>query len=70
MKSVIGMFIIFIGLYIVIVNDMLSFFAQKSFFVFAVLAIVVMMVVALCVLGLPKIQPKGGYRDDEDKPQN
>jgi len=69
MKSVIGMFIIFVGLYIVIVNDMLSFFAQKSFLIFAVLAICVMMVVALFVLGLPK-KTKGGHQNDEDKPQN
>jgi drug/metabolite transporter (DMT)-like permease len=70
MKSVIGMFIIFIGLYIVVVNDMLSFFAQKSFFIFAVSAIVVMMIVAVFVLGLPKIQLKGGRQDDENNPQN
>lgn len=70
MKSVIGMFIVFIGLYIVIVNDMLSFFAQKSVFVFAVSAIIVMLIIAVYVLGLPKIQLKGGHQDDEDKPQN
>jgi len=69
MKSVIGMFIIFVGLYIVIVNDMLGFFAQKSFLMFAVSAIVVMMVVAFFVLGLPK-KMKGGHQDDENNPKN
>ena len=53
MKSVIGMFVIFMGLYIVLVNDMLSFFAQKSVFIFAVGAIITMLIVALIVLGLP-----------------
>ena len=70
MKSVIGMFVIFFGIYIVIANDMLSFFAQKSVFIFAVFAIIVMMIVAVFVLGLPKIQIKGGNQNDEDKPQN
>lgn len=70
MKSVIGMFVIFFGIYIVIANDMLSFFAQKSVFMFAVFAIIVMLIVAVFVLGLPKIQIKGGNQNDEDKPQN
>ena len=70
MKSVIGMFVIFFGIYIVVANDMLSFFAQKSVFIFAVFAIIVMMIVAVFVLGLPKIQLKRGHQDDEDKPQD
>lgn len=70
MKSVIGMFVIFMGLYIVLVNDMLSFFAQKSVFIFAVGAIITMLIVALIVLGLPVSKKNPGENDDEDTPKD
>jgi len=70
MKSVIGMFVIFMGLYIILVNDMLSFFAQKSVFIFAVGAIITMLIVALIVLGLPVSKKNPGGNDDEDTPKD
>ena len=66
MKSVIGTIIIFIGLYFTISNaivgDVLDFFAQKSFFIFAVGAIITMLCVAVVVLGLPG-KKKGGHHE-------
>lgn len=67
MKSVIGTIIIFIGLYVVITNDILGFFAQKSVTVFAICAIAVMLIVAVLVLGLPFSKKKGGHHDEENE---
>ena len=64
MKSVAGMIIVFIGLYIILYGDVFSFFAQSSVTYFAVGAIIVMLLLALFVLGLPKIN-KGGDSDDK-----
>jgi len=65
MKSIIGTIIMFIAIYVIVTSNVLSFFAQKSFTVFAIGSVVFMLVVALVVLGLPK--KKGGNHDDENK---
>lgn len=68
MKSVIGTIIMFLVLYVVISNDMLSFFAQDSVLIFAIGSIVVLLIVAVCVLGLPSLESlKGGYHEESDK---
>ena len=70
MKSVIGTIIIFIGLYVIITNDVLSFFAQKSVTIFAISAIAVMLIVAVLVLGLPFSKKKGGHHDKDSEHLN
>ena len=70
MKSVIGTIIMFIALYVVITNDVLSFFAQKSVTVFAVGAIAIMLIVAVLVLGLPFSKKKGGHHDKDNEHLN
>jgi len=66
MKSVIGTIIIFIGVYVIVTSDILSFFAQKSFTVFAIGSVVTMLIIAFIVLGLPK-KTKGGHHEKDDK---
>ncbi len=68
MRSVIGTIIIFIGIYVVMANDILSFFAQKSTLIFAVCAVIFMLIIAMLVLGLP--HKKGGENHDKDNHLN
>lgn len=67
MKSVIGTIIVFILLYLFISNavigDVLNFFAQKSFSIFAVGSVVAMLIVSVIVLGFPK--KKGGHHEKD-----
>lgn len=70
MKSVIGTIIVFIGLYVVITSDILSFFASDSVFIFAIGAIAVMLIVAVLVLGLPFSKKKGGHHDEDSEHLN
>lgn len=63
MKSVAGMIIVFIGLYIILYGDVFSFFASSSMTFFAIGAIVVMLLLALFVLGFPKIRKRGDSND-------
>ncbi|MBR1374329.1 hypothetical protein IJ556_07785 [bacterium] len=63
MKSVIGTIVIFIGIYVIVRNDILAFFAQDSFFIFALCSIVIMLIVAVTVLGLPKFGKRGEHDD-------
>lgn len=64
MKSVMGTIIIFIGLSIIIYSGILGFLAQESVFIFAVSAIVVMLIIAVVVLGSP-FKKRGDYHDDK-----
>ncbi len=66
MKSVLGMIVVFIGLYIVIYSDILGFFAQKWVLAFSVSLAIFMLIVAVVVLGLPFSKKKGGEDDVED----
>ncbi len=59
MKSVLGMIVVFIGLYIILSSDILSFFAQKWFMIFAVVAVIASLLAALFVFGLPFMKKKG-----------
>lgn len=67
MRSVLGMFIIFAVIYIVLANDMLAFFAQKSVFYFVISAIACLFVTAIVVLGVPSIE-KGGISNEKNTP--
>ena len=66
MKSIIGTIIMFIAIYVVVTSNVLSFFAQKSFSIFAISSVVVMLIVAVIVLGIPGLK-KGVKHDDENK---
>lgn len=59
MKSVASMIVVFIGLYIIIYSDVFSFFAQTSVTLLAIFSIIALLVLAVFVLGTPKIK-KGG----------
>lgn len=63
MKSVAGMILVFIGLYIILYGDVFSFFAQSSVTYFAIGSIFILLILALFVLGLPKIKNGGGSND-------
>lgn len=64
MKSVISMIVVFIGLYIVIYNDIMSFFAQKWFLLFAGIFAITMLIIAIIVLGSPfKIKKRGDHNE-------
>lgn len=63
MKSVAGMFIVFIGLYIIVYSDVFSFFAQSSVTIFAISSAIAMLILALFVLGLPRIRKRGDSND-------
>lgn len=69
MKSVISTIIVFILLYLLITNavigDVFAFFAQKSFFIFAVGSVVTMLIISVIVLGIPK--RKKGENHEKDK---
>ena len=69
MRSVIGTIIIFIGIYVVVANDILSFFTRKSTLIFAVCAVIFMLIIAVLVLGFPRMK-KGGENHDEDSHLN
>lgn len=63
MKSVLGMILVFIGVYIVIYFDIFGFFAQKWFLIFSLSSIVIMLIIALIVLGSPLKRERGGQDD-------
>lgn len=65
MKSVFGMILVFIGVYIVIYFDIFGFFAQKWVFIFSISSVVVMLIIALFLLGSPLKRKRGG-QDDEN----
>lgn len=66
MKSIIGTIIMFIAVYVIVTSNILSFFAQDSFTIFAISAVVIMLIVAIIVLGLPG-KKRGGYHEEKDK---
>jgi len=66
MRSIIGTIIMFIAIYVIVTSNILSFFAQKSFTIFAISSVVVMLIVAVIVLGVPS-RKKGEDHDDENK---
>lgn len=53
MRSVIYMFIVFIGLGIVLYSGILNFFAQTSVLIFAIFSVVAVLLVAFVKLGSP-----------------
>lgn len=63
MKSVAGMIIVFIGLYIIVYSDVFGFFAKSSMTIFAISSVVVMLILAVFLLGLPRIGKRGGDND-------
>ena len=66
MKSVFGTIMIFIGLYIIVYNDWLSFLAQENVLNFAIGLTVFMLIVAVIVLSYVAIKQKGGRHDKQD----
>lgn len=60
MKSVLGMIVVFIGLYIIIYSDIFGLFAQKWFIIFAGISVVASLGVAALMFGLPFKKKKGG----------
>ena len=62
MKSVVHTILIFIGLYIITSSGILEFFAQKSFLIFAVASVFVMLAIAFILLNLKK-NSKGENND-------
>lgn len=63
MKSVFGMIVVFIGVYIVVYFDIFGFFAQKWFFIFSICSVMVSLVAALIMLGSPFKRKRGGQDD-------
>ena len=63
MKSVIGMIVVFIGLYIVIYFDIFGFFAQKWFLYLSGTMVVISLLAALIVFGSPFTRKRGGQDD-------
>lgn len=63
MKSVFGMIVVFIGLYIVIYFDIFGFFAQKWFLIVSASAAIIMLGVAFVVLGNPFKRKRGGENE-------
>ncbi len=63
MKSVLGMIVVFIGLYIVIYFDIFGFLAQKWFLIVSAGAAVFMLGVALVVFP-PSLGRKKGGKDE------
>ena len=60
MKSVLGMIVVLIGLYIVIYFDIFGFFAQKWFLIVSISAAAIMLGIAAAVFGLPFKRKRGG----------
>jgi len=63
MKSIIGTFMIFLVLYIMLTTGVFRFLAQESVTVFALSAIFIMLAVAFIVLGAPNFKKKGESDD-------
>lgn len=63
MKSVLGMIVVFIGVYIVVYFDIFGFFAQKWVLIFSLTAVVVSLLAALVVFGTPFTRKRGGQDD-------
>lgn len=64
MKSVIGMFIIFAGLYLLLSSGVMDFFAQKSVLIFSVSLAFFMLLITGITLA---VKIKKGRGDDNDK---
>ena len=64
MKSVVGMIVVFIGLYIIAYSDIMGFFAQKTLYYTALGCVCI----AAAFLGTPFTKPLFKRRgDDNDK---
>lgn len=63
MKSVFGMIVVFIGLYIVVYFGIFGFFAQKWFLILSGSSVIIMLGVAFFVLGSPFRRKEGGKND-------
>lgn len=63
MKSVLGMIVVFIGLYIIIYSDIFGFFAQKWVIIFAGTTVVASLIAAIFAFGLPFTHKKGGSNE-------
>lgn len=70
MKSVIGTVVAFIGVYIIIENGILSFFAQKPVIIIALGLVFLMLIIAAAVLGIPHKKKGGGGHENTDTPRN
>lgn len=69
MKSVAGMIVVFIGLYLIAASDVLSFFAHKSLLYIAIGLCVIAILAAAAILGTPFSKPlikRRGDDNDED----
>ena len=64
MKSVVHTIFIFVGLYIIISSGILDFFAQKSFLIFAIASVFVMLGITFVLLNLRK-NDKGETNDEK-----
>ena len=65
MRSIIGTIIMFVVIYVIVTSNVLDFFAQKSFSIFAESAAVFMLVLAFIVLAV-LAKKKGGLHDKEE----
>lgn len=65
MRSVFGTIIIFIALYIILYFDIFGFLAQSWVLYTTIGLVVLMLVLALFVLGLPG-KKKGGHKNEKD----
>ncbi len=59
MKSVLGMIVVFIGLYIILYSDIFGFFAQKGIIIFAGITVIASLLAAIFAFGLPFKKKKG-----------
>ena len=68
MKSVVGMIVVFIGLYIIAYSDIMGFFAQKTLYYTALGCVCIALEMAAAFLGTPFTKPLFKRRgDDNDK---
>ena len=68
MKSVVGMIVVFIGLYIIAYSDIMGFFAQKTIYYTVFGCVCIALAMAAAFLGTPFTKPLFKRRgDDNDK---
>ena len=73
MKSVLNMFIVFIGLYIIVASGVLDFCAQKIFFRIAIGSVFFMLFLFVALVGTPFSKPfikLRGKKNEKDKNLN
>ena len=66
MKSVVGMIVVFIGLYIIAYSDVIGFFAHKTFHYVAIGSVCISLALAAAFFGTPISKPLFKRRGDNN----